>query len=157
MASPNIASTQHTDTPRKKRLYPLVIALGFLAVVGVVIYMKYPDVLSRFSFGSHSASRQEAAFIELPQILINFNDKDGMRILRFSAQLEVAKKDQSAVFNMIPRIVDAMNGYLRGLDAEVMEEPETLFQIRQDLLIRTRVVAGEDLVNKFLIKEFIIQ
>lgn len=157
MASPNTASIQHSDTPRKKRIYPLMAVIGFVTITGAVIYMKYPEILSVISSGSHHSSRQETAFIELPQILINFNDKDGMRILRFSAQLEVVKKDKSAVIDMIPRIVDTMNGYLRGIDAEIMEEPETLFQIRRDLLIRTQVVTGEELVNKFLIKEFIIQ
>ena len=157
MATPNSAVTKTNDTPRKRKLYPFMAAITFIMVAAAVLYIKYPNVLSMIPMGPHMTSQQEASFVELPQILINFNDKDGMRILRFSAQLEVLKKDQSKVTAMIPRIVDAMNGYLRGLEAEIMEEPGTLVQIRHDLLIRTQVVVGEDLVKKFLIKEFIIQ
>lgn len=157
MATPNTADIKNIDTPRKRRLYPLMAAITLITIVGAVIYLKYPNTLSMIPLGPHMASQQETSFVELPQLLINFNDQDGMKILRFSAQLEVTKTGKSNVITMIPRIVDAMNGYLRGLDAEVMEEPGTLFQIRHDLLIRIQVVAGEEIIKKFLIKEFIIQ
>lgn len=157
MSTPNSMEIHVPNRPRRKSLFLLIAVIAALMIAGAVIFFKYPNVMSRISPTGHLSADSEPYFVETPQILINFNDEDEMRVLRFSAQLEVKKKNQLAVHNMMPRIVDVMNSYLRGLDAETIREPGTLFQIRSDLLIRTQVVAGEELVNKFLIKEFIIQ
>lgn len=157
MSTPNSMEINIPDRPRRRSLYLLIAVTAVLMIAGAVIFFKYPNMILNISATGHLSSDNEPYFVETPQILINFNDEDEMRVLRFSAQLEVTKKNRVAVNDMMPRIVDVMNSYLRGLDAEAIREPGTLFQIRSDLLIRTQVVTGEELVNKFLIKEFIIQ
>lgn len=143
--------------PKRKSLNLFVAAIAVAATAGNVMLFKYPDVISMVSEGGHLNAASQPYFLETPQVLINFNDEENIKLLRFSAQLEVTKNNHVAVNDMMPRIVDVINTYLRGLSAETIRDPGTLFQIRSDLLIRAQVVTGEELIKKFLIKEFIIQ
>jgi len=49
-----------------------------------------------------------------------------------------------------------INTYLRAIDPSDLEDPTALLRLRAQLLRRLQMVAGEDLVNDFLITEFIL-
>ena len=60
------------------------------------------------------------------------------------------------VRKVLPRIVDVLNGYLRALRMEDLEDPATLVRIRAQMLRRIQVITGPDAVSDLLIVEFML-
>ena len=99
---------------------------------------------------------QDLAFVQLDPIIISFSQGNERRLLRFVGNLEVVPYAAGEVEILKPRIVDILNGYLRALKIEDLEEPAALYKIRSQLLHRVRIVAGEDRINDLLIIEFVL-
>jgi len=74
----------------------------------------------------------------------------------FTAQLEVDPTYTQEVTDLIPRIVDVLNGYLRAVDLSELEDPTSLIRLRAQMLRRVQVVVGEGRVRDILIMEFVL-
>ena len=61
-----------------------------------------------------------------------------------------------AARQMLPRIVDVMNGYLRAMDKAVLEDPAGLVRMRAQILRRIQIVTGEGRVRDLLVTEFVL-
>lgn len=96
------------------------------------------------------------AFVPLDPIIVSFSEGNNRRLLRFVGNLDVDPNSVAEIGILKPRIADILNGYLRSLDLEDLEEPGALLKIRSHLLHRVRIVAGEDRVKDLLIVEFVI-
>ena len=99
---------------------------------------------------------QDLVFVQLDPIIISFSRGNERRLLRFVGSLEVVPSSVGEVEILKPRIVDILNGYLRALEIEDLEEPAALYKIRSQLLHRVRIVAGEDRINDLLVVEFVL-
>lgn len=96
------------------------------------------------------------AFVPLDPIVASFSEGQNRRLLKFVGNLDVDPAAVAEVEILKPRIADILNGYLRALELEDLEEPAALLKIRSQLLHRVRIVAGEDRINDLLIVEFVI-
>lgn len=58
---------------------------------------------------------------------------------------------------LMPRVVDAFNGLLAGIDPAALDRRGILEILRAEMATRARFVLGEDAVRDLLITEFRIQ
>ncbi|MBE9637568.1 flagellar basal body-associated FliL family protein [Salipiger mangrovisoli] len=106
--------------------------------------------------GDPDAAAGVASFIELPQLVASLGPVTALHHLRFSAQLEVAPERRAAVEQLMPRILDVLNTYLRALEPRDVEAQGALIRLRAQMLRRIQMVAGEDGVRDLLVTEFVL-
>ena len=98
----------------------------------------------------------DVAFVPVPPIVVNVGAEGEKRFLRFKAQLEVAPEAEQEVADLVPRIVDVLNGYLRAIDTGELERKAVLVRIRAQMLRRIQVITGEGRVHDLLVMEFVL-
>ncbi len=152
------ASARSREVGRKR----LVLGLGAGLLLGGsafgAIYLGALDgVIGRPGPASETAaSLGVIRFLPLEPIIINLPPDASARHLRFVAQLEVAPDHADAVVMLTPRILDALNTYLRAIDIADLEQPAATVWLRAQMLRRIQVVTGEGRVRDLLITEFVL-
>lgn len=96
------------------------------------------------------------AFVPIDPLVVNLPSPEGRVYLRFTAQMEVPPGRESDVAALMPRIVDVLNGYLRAIGAEELDDPAILHRLRGQMLRRIQIITGADAVRDLLIMEFIL-
>lgn len=95
-----------------------------------------------------------ASFVEIKPMVLSVG-QGSKRQLRFHGQLEVADGTIEQVSNVMPRIQDVLNGYLRAVELADLENPAALIRLRAQMLRRIQIVTGKDQVKDLLITEFV--
>jgi len=60
------------------------------------------------------------------------------------------------VTNLLPRVLDVLNSYLRVIDMQELNDPRALVRLRAQLLRRVQIVTGDVLVRDLLVTEFVV-
>ena len=175
MAEP---ASEGEEAPKKKSKLPILIGLVLMLLLGGgAFFALYSGMILG---GSAPAAEGEAAaapaehgaaaegeggeggaalpgiaFIALDPMVISLNDAKA-RHLRFSAQLEVASAHQAEVEALKPRVMDVLNGFLRAVEMQDLEDPAALLRLRAQMLRRVQIVVGEGKVNDLLVVEFVM-
>jgi flagellar FliL protein len=89
-------------------------------------------------------------------IMISLPPTASARHLRFTGQLEVEPGTDEAVTEVMPRILDVLNTYLRAVEVRDLEQPASLARLRAQMLRRVQLVTGEGRVRDLLITEFVL-
>jgi flagellar FliL protein len=98
----------------------------------------------------------DVAYIPLEPLVVSLGSGISGKHLRFRAQLEVVPAHQAEVEQLMPRIVDVLNSYLRALELGDLTDQAALVQLRAQMLRRLQVVTGGGRINDFLIMEFVL-
>jgi flagellar FliL protein len=106
--------------------------------------------------GSGAAARPTATFVPIEPILVSLGPDARARHLRFSGQLDVAPEHATAVQGEMPRVVDALNTYLRAVEVRDLEDPAALTRLRAQMLRRVQTVTGDGQVRDLLVTEFVL-
>lgn len=160
------------DAPRRKGGKPLLLLGVILALAGGGggFYAVYSGLL----FGSeshggaaatdgHAASDKaheeatalsDVAFVPVDPLVISLGENG--RHLRFRAQLEVASAHTAEIRQIMPRVVDVLNTYLRAVDIADLRGGASLSRLRAQMLRRIQIVTGTDRVNDLLVMEFVL-
>lgn len=99
---------------------------------------------------------QKVSFIDIEPLTISLPRQSANQHLRFRANLEVPAEFAEEVTQILPRVVDVMNSYLRALELRDLEDPSALLRLRSQMLRRVQVVAGPGKVNDLLVMEFVL-
>lgn len=99
------------------------------------------------------------AFLKMPDMIVNLNSPDGdTRFLRLAVQLELKNgKDLQAVEQIMPRIVDQFQTYLRELRVKDLRGSAGIYRLQIELLSRVNQVAHPVEVKDVLFQEILIQ
>lgn len=137
--------------------------VGALAMGGAGFYAVYAGLLDLGGGGAEApqaehaaAASSDVAFLAMDPIVISLPPGASARHLRFIGQLEVDPANQIEVTQLMPRILDVLNTYLRAVEVRDLEQPSALSRLRAQMLRRIQVVAGEGRVRDLLITEFIL-
>jgi len=95
-------------------------------------------------------------FVAMEPMIISLGEDGNARHLKFRADFEVAPEHRQEVEQMMPRIIDVLNGYLRALKPSDLSDPMALTRLRAQMLRRVRIVAGKGRVRDLLIMEFVL-
>jgi flagellar FliL protein len=127
---------------------------GFYAVFSGLVPSGHGEVASR----EHAvdASLADIAFVPMEPIMISLAPGASAKHLRFSGQLEVTPGHAEDVTQVMPRVLDVLNTYLRAVDVRDLEQPSAIPKLRAQMLRRVQVVTGDGLVRDLLITEFVL-
>ena len=147
--------------PKTKSKQPLIMGLVlFLCLGGGGFFAVYSGLILAPATETHEEEKHgntaEIAFVPIEPITISLGKVAANHHLRFTAQLEVAKEKAGEVAELVPRILDVMNGYLRAVDLAELEDPDALVRLRSQMLRRIQIVTGEGRVRDLLVTEFVL-
>lgn len=114
------------------------------------------DPLEQAASAHGEVGKQDVAFVPVEPLVVSVGSSGRARHLRFSAELEVPGPAKDEVQYLMPRIVDAMNGYLRAVDPAEFEDRGALIRLRAQLLRRVELVVGAERVRDVLVMEFVL-
>jgi len=165
------AAADAADAPKKSSKLPLILGVVLaLAGGGGGFYAVQSGLLSFDGNQAETGHDSEAssghdtghdpmpdiAFIEMEPIIISLVDERMASHLRFRAQLEVEAEYKREVEQVMPRIIDVMNGYLRALQPEDFRDPLALTRLRSQMLRRVQIVTGKGRTLDILVMEFVL-
>ncbi|MCE2927214.1 MAG: flagellar basal body-associated FliL family protein [Rickettsiales bacterium] len=106
-----------------------------------------------------AGSAEKPVFYTLPDFLVNLNTGGkATSFLKTTVILEVAKQEDIAVIEAnIPRLMDAVNTYLRELRASDLSGSAGIQRLREELLIRANKSLAPVKINDVLFKEIVVQ
>jgi flagellar FliL protein len=151
--------------PQKKSKLPLIIGLvlflvmgggGFFAVFSGMILAPADPAADAHAEEEVPEAASDFAFVAVPSVTISIGPARENKHLRFTAQLEVSKAKAPKVEELMPRILDVMNGYLRALEEGELQAMDALVRLRSQMLRRIQLVTGEGYVRDLLITEFVL-
>lgn len=156
------AEVPQDAAPKKKSKLPLIIGAvlflllgggGFFAVYSGLI-LAPPDPAAESV--DPASPLPDIAFVPIQPVIVSLGAAADARHLRFTAQLEVNKSHADEVTELLPRILDVLNGYLRAIEVNELEDPAALVKLRAQMLRRIQIVTGEGRVRDLLITEFVL-
>lgn len=100
-----------------------------------------------------------AVFYDLPEMLVNINTAGRTKnFLKMRVSLELANEtDINRIENVLPRIVDNFQVYLRELRLEDLQGVAGMYRLREELLNRVNAAVRPAQVKDVLFKEMIVQ
>jgi len=100
-----------------------------------------------------------AVFYEMPEMLVNINTAGRTRnFLKIKVSLELAsEQDIARIDNVLPRIVDNFQVYLRELRLEDLQGAAGMYRLREELLNRVNAAVRPSQVKDVLFKDMIVQ
>lgn len=128
---------------------------GFLAAYSGLFFAP-ESAKSPLEVAGASYTPPDVSFVAVEPMVISLSSNGQGQHLRFRAQLEVPSKYATEVGDVLPRVVDVLNGYLRALEARDIESPAALTRLRAQMLRRVQIVAGPGRVRDLLIMEFVL-
>lgn len=156
-------ASEPDDPPKKASKLPLILGL-LLALVGGGggFYATFSGLL--MGGESHEEAAHEpqveglpdVAFVPVEPMIVSLTPGVTNQHLRFRANLEVPSQYQQDVTQLLPRVVDVLNGYLRALELRDLQNPASLTRLRAQMLRRIQIVTGEGRVSDLLIMEFVL-
>lgn len=158
-----MADTQEPQEAASKKASkkPLLVG-GILALVLAAggFYGTYSGLIP---LPGHSAEVEppaenlpDLAFVPVDTVVMSLGAAGNNQHLKFGSQLEVSPIYTTEVANLMPRILDVINSYLRAVEVAELENPSALLKIRAQLLRRIQVVTGEGRVRDLLVTEFVL-
>ena len=151
---------ENASAPPRRGAMPFVLGAALACALGggafAVIYTGLADGLLPTPGENRGESAQTTTFMEIPPVTVSLGAPSDGRVLRFAITLEVAPAHQAEVVQLMPRLLDLLNSYLRALEPEALTAPGALIRIRAQLLRRMQVVAGEGRVRDVLVTEFVM-
>lgn len=153
--------------PKKNRFVPLLAAITISSIVGSGLFvMTFTGTfLGKKSADKHNEEPEnkvmaeglpKVAFLPIEPLLVSLGAAAEGRQLRFEGYLEVQPEYSEDVVQMMPRIMDVLNTYLRAVDYSDVEEPSSLLKLRLQMLRRVQIVVGEGRVNDLLVSKFVL-
>lgn len=146
--------------PIEKKRGVLVLLIAALALGGAGFASTYFGLWSPndlFQQGATKAGQAEnIAFVDIPVIEMTLPGARQYSVV-LAASLEVAAADRKTVETLMPRVLDAMTGFLSEVDAGAYDKRGVLEIIRAELTTRIGNVLGETPVKDLLITEFRIK
>ncbi len=102
---------------------------------------------------------KETVFFDVPELLVNLNTGERRAtFLKIRVSLELGNaKDVPKIEQMMPRIIDNFQVYLRELRVEDLKGSAGVYRLREELLIRVSAAVAPTRVNDLLFKEMLIQ
>jgi flagellar FliL protein len=157
------AADDAPEKPRRGKGGLIIGLVGALVLGGAGFYATWaglidPGALTKHEEAGHGEPEEggEVAFVPMEPIMISLPPTASARHLRFTGQLEVEPGTDEAVTEVMPRILDVLNTYLRAVEVRDLEQPASLARLRAQMLRRVQLVTGEGRVRDLLITEFVL-
>ena len=157
-----------SDGSKKKLL--IIIAVSLLLVIGGLAGAYFSGLLDpvfEMVLGSPETTEEmdgeqgeiNGVYDEMPELLVNLNSTDrksSFLKIRISLEME-SEMDIPRVEQVMPRIVDNFQVYLRELRLEDLKGAAGMYRLREELLTRVSAAASPIRIKDVLFREMLIQ
>lgn len=168
------AATEPTENGSKPGKKPMIIGLvlallgaggGYVAVSSGALPIGSHGDVAKEDVGTaeeavmiekKSEDLSKIAFVPIEPIIVSLDHDANVKHLRFRAQLEVEAEHAGEVEQLLPRVTDVLNSYLRAIDFEDFSDSLALVRLRAQMLRRVQIVTGKGRVRDLLIMEFVL-
>ena len=101
----------------------------------------------------------DVVFYDLPEMLVNLNTGSKQSsFLKIKVALELNEPESLPVLeNLLPRIVDNFQVYLRELRREDLSGSAGLYRLKEELMARVNLAIQPARINDVLFKEMLVQ
>lgn len=142
-------------------LLPLLMLAGVggaLLVTGVLDPLLHPETAVAEAEPEVPAAGP-GYFYELPDIIVNLNTANRRQnFLKISVSLELADQESVAQLEQVlPRIIDNFQVYLRELRLEDLRGSAGLYRLREEMLRRVNAAAAPVPIRDVLFREMLVQ
>lgn len=146
------------ETPKKKLgiFLPLLVTLLLGAAGFASTYLGIWSPRALLQSGERRAAADMIVFIDIPTIEIAMPGGRGRSVV-MTVALETTTQDRSIIEGQIPRIQDAMNGFLSEIDPSAYDKRGVLEILRTELVTRIGNVLDGARITDLLITEFRIK
>lgn len=163
------------DLPRKKfsgKKLVMFVILPLLLLIGAAAGVYFSGVLEMLTGEGAAEEHAEEApvdphappvgtpvFYDMPDMLVNLNSagrRPAFLKIRISIQV-AAPTDIPVIEQVLPRIVDNFQVYLRELRLEDLKGSAGMYRLRQELLMRITAAAHPVKVRDVLFREMLVQ
>lgn len=151
---------------RKKKLFILiaVLVLLFSAAGAGAWYMGFiggsrSDAAHDAEALAPAAEPEKVAFVDMPDMLVNLTSGDRrlhFMKTRFSLQLG-QEHDGERIKEATPRILDAVQLYLRALSVDEVTGSEGMQRLKDELKTRINLIVAPVQIQDVLFKELLVQ
>lgn len=155
-------SNELSNSSRKLSRRPLLLGVclaciggggAFYAIWSESVFPSNPGVVDTSAIKESIA---DVAYVEIPPLTISLRAPSNSKFLRFRASLEVFPNETDSVSQVLPRIIDVLNSYLRAIEPADFEDSAALVRIRSQMVRRIQVIVGPGKVRDLLILEFVL-
>lgn len=167
----NFMKEEETQDPAAEEVkpqskLPLILAMfGFLLLGaglgagGMKFFGPQPKVIDPSKEGELLDTTKTYQYIKTPVITVNLRSVAGKgAYLMMVGILEVdTPEDAKKIEEIMPRIIDQFQIFLRGFEESELRGQPGLARIRQELLLRVQQVTGDTKVHDLLIEKFVTQ
>lgn len=101
----------------------------------------------------------QTTFFEIPDLIVNLNTSGRKSVfLKIKISLEIADpSDIDTINQLLPRIVDNFQVYLRELRVEDLQGSAGMYRLHEELLRRVNIAVRPAKVKDVLFKEMLVQ
>lgn len=163
-AAPALQDADANKPPAGGRKRLLLMAIPLL-LAGTLAGLWFTGILPRM-LGLRPASRAAAAkaspvpvYLDLPDIVANLNGNlRHPSYIKLTARLQLAsKQDAARVRQMMPRILDMFQTYLREMRPEELRGSAGTYRLREELLARANIAAAPSRITDVLFTQMLVQ
>jgi flagellar FliL protein len=161
---PNIESTPIVDgqaIPKKKKKKTLIVILLIALSIcgGVGGYITTQKKKKPEGEEKPKEAVAKTVFYDMDEIIVNLNTSGkGVSFLKLRLTLEVTKAaDIKALDELMPKIQDALQLYLRELRPIDLQGSVGLYRLREEILLRINKVVYPAQVSDILFKDVLVQ
>lgn len=159
--------TEEEPQQQKATKAPLLISVAAASVLGALFFsLTYSGLILPKANDEPVEQVEEAhiiaeplpalQFIPIEPLMVSLGSAANGKQLRFEGYLEVNPAHLQEVSDLMPRIMDVLNTYLRAVDYSDIEEPTSLLKLRLQMLRRVQIVVGDGRVNDLLVSKFLL-
>lgn len=157
-------SEEQTEEP-KKSFMPIILGVALCAALGSAgFYGVYSGMILGPDVDEHAESISDEAvesldpmqFVAIDPLMVSISAGNGVQNLRFEGHLEVNPTYSTDIENLMPRIMDVLNSYLRAVEIADLRDPNTLLVLRAQMLRRIQIVTGDGRVRDLLVTKFLV-
>lgn len=149
---------------RKKQMAILAVSIfviiGLIGAGGLFYYKKkFANETVESDPTKIAGPQKQMLFRQMDEIIVNLNTENrSTSFMKLKITLEVeGKNNLNAINNMMPRIRDIFQTYLRELRPQDLQGSMGLYTLREELLLRINKVVYPAQVNDILFDEVLIQ
>lgn len=159
---------ESSDKPGGKKKLLIIIAAVLLLAIGGIAAAFYTGllqpVIDMITGDVGVEEEQEVAiedvvFFPLEEIIVNLNTggrKSSFLKIKISLEL-TNSEDIPRIQDVMPRIMDNFQVYLRELRIEDLKGSAGMYRLREELLSRVKAAAAPAVINDVLFKEMLVQ
>jgi flagellar protein FliL len=140
----------------------LLLGVGIGASVMLGVFSSAPppiDDEAQANVEEVVAPSVQTTFFEIPDLIVNLNTSGRKSaFLKIKISLEIANPADIDIINqMLPRIVDNFQVYLRELRIEDLQGSAGMYRLHEELLRRVNIAVRPAKVKDVLFKEMLVQ